>query len=119
MDYKRVLALHFTNGMSSREIAETTGDGKTTLNEFLKRFQQCGVLKYPLPEDVTNEFIGELLYRKAGNLADSELYRDIDPEAIHRAMTKKGETLKDGTILMVMCENQDEIFDAIKAAIEG
>ena len=30
MDYKRVLALHFTNGMSSREIAETTGDGKTT-----------------------------------------------------------------------------------------
>ena len=22
MDYKRVLALHFTNGMSSREIAE-------------------------------------------------------------------------------------------------
>ena len=29
------------------------------------------------------------------------------------------ETLKDGTILMVMCENQDEIFDAIKAAIEG
>ena len=47
-----------------------------------------------MPEDVTNEFIGELLYRKAGNLADSELYRDIDPEAIHRAMTKKGETLK-------------------------
>ena len=40
MDYKRVLALHFTNGMSSREIAETTGDGKTTINEFLKRFQQ-------------------------------------------------------------------------------
>ena len=33
MDYKRVLALHFTNGMSSREIAETTGDGKTTINE--------------------------------------------------------------------------------------
>ena len=50
-----MLALHFTNGMSSREIAETTGDGKTTINEFLKRFQQCGVLKYPLPEDVTSE----------------------------------------------------------------
>ena len=26
MDYKRVLALHFTNGMSSREIAETTNE---------------------------------------------------------------------------------------------
>ena len=31
MDYKRVLILHFTNGMSSREISETTGDGKTTV----------------------------------------------------------------------------------------
>ena len=94
MDYKRVLVLHFTNGMSSREIAETTGDGKTTINEFLKRFRECGVLKYPLPEDVTNEFIGELLYRKAGSPTDSQLYRDIDPEGIHRALTKKGETLK-------------------------
>ena len=94
MDYKRVLILRFTNGMSSREIAEATGDGKTTINEFLKRFRECGVLSYPLPEDITNEFIGELLYRKAGNIPSTELYRDIDPESIHRAMTKKGETLK-------------------------
>ena len=41
MDYKRVLILHFTNGMSGREIAETTGDKKTTVNEFLKRFREC------------------------------------------------------------------------------
>lgn len=94
MNYKRVLVLHFTNGMSSREIAETTGDGKTTINEFLKRFRECGVLKYPLPEDITNKFIGELLYRKAGSPTDAQLYRDIDPEGIHRALTKKGETLK-------------------------
>ena len=36
MDYKRVLMLHFTNGMSSREIAATTGDGKSAVSEFLK-----------------------------------------------------------------------------------
>lgn len=89
-----MLTLHFTNGVSSREIAKTIGCGKTTINEFLKRFQACEALRYPLPEDVTNEFIGELLYRKAGNLTNAELYRDIDPEAIHRAMTQKGETLK-------------------------
>ena len=94
MDYKRVLVLRFTNGMSSREIAETTGDGKTTINDFLKRFRDCEALTYPLSEDVTNEFIAGLLYQKAGNVANSELYRDIDPEEIHRAMTKKGETLK-------------------------
>ena len=64
MDYKRVLIFHFTNGMSSREISETTGDGKTTVNEFLKRFRECEELSYPLPEEV------------------------------HRALAKKGETLK-------------------------
>jgi len=94
MDYKRVLILHFTNGMSSREISETTGDGKTTANEFLKRFRECEELSYPLPEEVTNEFIAGCLYRKAGNLVNSELYRDFDPEEVHRALTKKGETLK-------------------------
>ena len=94
MNYKRVLVLHFTNEMSSREIAETPEDGKTTINEFLKRFWECGVLKYSLPEDVTNEFIGELLYREAGSPTDSQLDRDIDLEGIHRVLTQKGETLK-------------------------
>ena len=93
MDYKRVLVLRYTNGLSSREIAETTGDGKTTINEFLKRFRECKVLAFPLPEDITNEFISELLYQKRG-FPDTDLYREIDPEEIHRAMTRKGETLK-------------------------
>lgn len=71
MDYKRVLIFYFTNGMSSREISETTGDGKTTVNEFLKRFRECEELSYPLPEEVTNEFIAGCLYKKAGNLVNS------------------------------------------------
>ena len=94
MDYKRVLVLHFTNGMSSREIAETTGAGKTTVNEFLKRFEACDDLTYPLSEDITNEYIASRLYKKAGNLVISDLYRDFDPEEVHRALAKKGETLK-------------------------
>ena len=94
MDYKRVLILHFTNGMSSREISETTGDGKTTVNEFLKRFRECEELSYPLPDDVTNEFIAGCLYKKAGNPINSDLYRDFNPEEVHRALAKKGETLK-------------------------
>ena len=93
MDYKRVLILHFTNGMSSREISETTGDGKTTVNEFLKRFRECEELSYPLPEEVTTNS-SHCLYKKAGNLVNSDLYRDFDPEEVHRALAKKGETLK-------------------------
>ena len=94
MDYKRVLILHYTNGMSSRKIAEATGAGKTTINEFLKRFRECGELSYPLSADVTNEFIGDCLYKKAGNPVNSDLYRDFNPEDVHRALTRKGETLK-------------------------
>ena len=82
MDYKRVLILHYTNGMSSREIAEATSTGKTTINEFLKRFRECEELSYPLPAEVTNEFIGDCLYKKAGNLVNSDLYRDFNASQV-------------------------------------
>ena len=64
MDYKKVLRLHFVNHLSSREIAESCGDcGKTSVNEFLKRFKNSQELSYPLPADVTNEYI-EVFSRK-------------------------------------------------------
>ena len=47
MDYKRVLRLHYVNHLSGREIAETSGCGKTGVNEFLKRFRECDELSYP------------------------------------------------------------------------
>ena len=57
MDYKRVLRLHYVNGFSGRAIAESTGDGKTAVNDFLKRFRENDVLSWPLSDDVTNELI--------------------------------------------------------------
>ena len=64
MDYKRVLRLHFVNHLSGREIAESCGDcSKTTVNEFLKRFREDPELSYPLPADVTNEYIESILYK--------------------------------------------------------
>lgn len=94
MDYKRILQLHYTNGFSGREIASGTGDSKTAVNEFLRRFRECNELHYPLPDGVTNEYIEGLLYRKAGNQASETLYREIDCEQLHRALAHKGETLK-------------------------
>ncbi len=73
MDYKRILALHYTNGMSDREIVLITGDRKTTINEFLKRLRECGELSYPLSEDFTNEFLAERLYHKAGKSVETAL----------------------------------------------
>ena len=79
MDYKRILTLHYTDGMNGREIAVATGIGKTTVNEFLKRFRECEELSYPLTEEVTNEFIAERLYYKVRKPTD-ELYRDFYPD---------------------------------------
>lgn len=94
MDYKKVLRLHYVNKLSSREIAATSGCGKTTVNEFLKRFRECQELTYPLSEDITNEFIESLLYKKPGPSTDDLLYRDFDKEVVHKALARKGETLK-------------------------
>ena len=95
MDYKKVLRLHFVNHLSCREIAESCGDcSKTTVNEFLKRFRENPELSYPLPADVTNEYIGNLLYKKPGVSADQLLYRDFNKEAVYKALARKGETLK-------------------------
>ncbi|MFQ7106734.1 MAG: hypothetical protein ACLRQ4_16185, partial [Neglectibacter timonensis] len=95
MDYKKVLRLHFVNHLSCREIAESCGDcSKTTVNEFLKRFRENSELSYPLPTDVTNEYIEGLLYKKPGVSADQLLYRDFNKEAVYKALARKGETLK-------------------------
>ncbi len=40
------------------------------------------------------------------------------PDQYEIAKSAKLETLSDGTVLMVMCENQDEVFNAIKSAIQ-
>lgn len=95
MNYKKVLRLHFVNHLSSRDIAASCGDcGKTSVNEFLKRFKNCSELTYPLSTDVTNEYIEQLLYKKPGLSEDMLLYRDFDKEAVFKAMARKGETLK-------------------------
>ena len=118
MDYKRVLILRFTNGMSSREIAETTGYGKTTVNDFLKRFRECDELSYPLSEEVTNEFIAGCLYRKAGNPVNSDLYRDFDPEDVHRALAKKGE-VRHGILFPCLAANYGPDWPGITALLAG
>ena len=93
MDYRKVLRLHFVNKLSGREIAANCGCGKSSVYEFLRRFKDCRELSYPLSEDVTNEYIGELLYKKPGTPVEKQLYRSFDEEAVHKALSRKGETL--------------------------
>ena len=78
MDYKQVLRLHFMNHLSGREIAGICDCGKTTVNEFLRRFKNDSKLIYPLPADMTNEYLEQELYKKSGPTAQGEYYRPID-----------------------------------------
>ena len=103
MDYKRILKLHYESGFSSRAIAESTGNGKTTINEFLKRFRENDVLSWPLSEDISNELIGEMLYQKPGNAANNDLYRHFDEEEVlgsdHYKAIANLKTAKLGTMI--------------------
>ena len=93
MDYKKVLRLHYINSLTGRAIAESSGYSKTAVNDFLKRFRECEKLSYPLAENVTNEFIEHLLYKKPGGAVE-ELYRPFNEEDVYKALSRKGETLK-------------------------
>ena len=50
----------------------------------MKRFKENPELSYPLPADVTNEYIGVS--------ANQLLYRDFNKEAVYTALARKGET---------------------------
>ena len=82
MDYKKILRLHYGNHLSSREIGRVVGVGKSTVNDFLKLFNACPVLTYPLADSITNEMIEAKLYHKTG--PSVSIYRDFDKELVHR-----------------------------------
>ena len=41
------------------------------------------------------------------------------PDQYAIAQNARLDTLSDGTVLLVMCEDQDVVFDTIRSAIEG
>ena len=96
IDYRKILFLSYEKGMGSRDIAKAVGCGKSAVNEFLDRFERCdrNLLSYPLPQDVTNERIRELLYRKRGDRLKSMHYREPDYAGVLSTLKNKGETLK-------------------------
>lgn len=72
LDYKDIIIKHYVLHMSGRQIATTLGVSKSGVNDFLKVFQTCGGLSFPLPEEITNYEIAELVY---GRIADAEQNR--------------------------------------------
>ena len=62
LDYKDIITKRYLFNMSGREIAELIGASKAGVYDFLKAFDKCGKLSYPLPGGITNYGIHELVY---------------------------------------------------------
>lgn len=111
VDYKKVLFLKYGQRKSTREIAAILKCGKTTIAEFLSRFEACdrNVLSYPLADEVTNERIWTLLYKTNTEDGQHSQFRELEYEKVVSSLKKEGidtetpvETLQSGR----SCERQ-------------
>ncbi len=62
LDYKNIIIKHYALSLSGSEIARQLGASKSGVNDFLRAFDKCESLSYPLPPGITNYGIAELVY---------------------------------------------------------
>ena len=62
LDYKDIIIKRYALHLSGSEIARQIGASKSGVNDFLKAFEGCESLQYPLPSGITNYGIAELVY---------------------------------------------------------
>lgn len=95
LDYKDIIIKHYALGMSERQIASQIGASKTGVNDFLRAFEKCEKLQYPLPTGITNYGIAELVYGSVpGNTGRNENIELPDYAEIAMLMdTRKNMTL--------------------------
>ena len=64
LDYKTIITQRYALHMSGRQIDDTLGVSKSGVNDFLKAFETCETLSYPLPKGITNYGIYSQVYGK-------------------------------------------------------
>ena len=86
LDYKDILTKRYVLRLSLREIAEQTGAGKSGVHDFLKAFEKCDALEFPLPPGITNAGIAMKVYGKVpgeGGRDESYEYPDYQKVLNH------------------------------------
>lgn len=91
LDYKDIIIKHYVLHMSGRQIASALGVSKSGVNDFLKTFESCKGLSFPLPDGITNYGIAELVY---GRTVDNGQSRDLsfelpDFEEVEKQMSSR------------------------------
>ena len=65
LDYKSIIIKRYALGLSYKELAEEFSASKSGINDFIRAFEKCEKLSYPLPKGITNYVIYELVYGTA------------------------------------------------------
>ena len=95
LDYKDIIIKHYALSLSGSEISRQLGASKSGVNDFLRAFENCESIAYPLPPGITNYGIAELVYGSVpGSGGRNENIEYPDYEADARLMaTRKNMTL--------------------------
>ena len=96
LDYKNILTRRYGLHLSVRDIAEETGASKSGIADFLKAFENCTELDYPLPPGITNAGIAAKVYGKVpgeGGRDESYEYPDF-PQVLKLMNERKNMTLQ-------------------------
>lgn len=86
--YREILRLH-TQGISQRSIATSCGCSRNTVAKTINKAEEFQ-LSWPLPEKMTDQDIGKLLFPV---ITPKSLYKLPDYEYVHKEMAKSGVTL--------------------------
>ena len=90
LDYKSIIIKRYALGLSYKELAEEFSASKSGINDFIRAFERCEKLSYPLPEGITNYAIYELVYgHEPGANRRNAGYEQPDFAAIFRQMNER------------------------------
>ena len=64
LEYKTSVIKRYALNLSGTQMAKDLGCSKSGVNDFLKRFEECKTISFPLPDGITNYGIAELVYGK-------------------------------------------------------
>ena len=90
LDYKGIIIKRYALDMSYKELAKEFSASKSGINDFIRAFEKCDKLSYPLPEGITNYAIYELVYgHEPGGNNRSAGYEQPDFARVHQQMEER------------------------------
>lgn len=90
LDYKSIIIKRYALGLSYKELAEEFSASKSGINDFIRAFERCEKLSYPLPEGITNYAIYELVYgHEPGTNRRNDSYEQPDFPTIFKQMNER------------------------------